>query len=409
MRDGHFPGAGGRPRGGRPHHSGQGRSPGLSRLKTLTVSAAATFAREVLESAIPAVWIEGEVTGWKRYSSGHCYFTLRDRNAQLRSVMFRLEAQRLPTDPEEGMKVRAFGTLTIYEKRGDFQFVVRELDASGEGGLWRLAYERLRKKLEAEGLLAAERKRPLPRYPQRVGVVTSPVGAVLQDILRVIGARAPWIRVVLSPARVQGEGAGTEIARAVSLFSRGRLADVVIVGRGGGSTEDLWAFNEEAVVRAVAACPVPVISAVGHETDTTLADLVADFRAATPSAAAEAAVPDGAVVTRHAAALRTRLVLSLRRSVEGRRGSAAWAGDRLRSSVDRYLLRRRERAARLAEKLDALSPLGALGRGFAVPLDERGRLLRRLADFRPGLPFGLRVVDGTVPSRVEPATEADNE
>ncbi|MGD8278173.1 MAG: exodeoxyribonuclease VII large subunit, partial [Gemmatimonadota bacterium] len=158
----------------------------------LTVSAATAFAREVLESGVPPLWIEGEVTGWKRYASGHCYFSLRDRSAQLRGVMFRLEAQRLPADPEEGMKVRAFGTVTIFEKRGDFQFVVRELEAAGGDGLWRLALERLHRKLEAEGLLAAERKRPLPRFPQTVGVVTSPVGAALQDILCVIEMRAPW-------------------------------------------------------------------------------------------------------------------------------------------------------------------------------------------------------------------------
>lgn len=378
--------------------------PGASgaRPRALTVSAATSFAREVLETGVPPLWIEGEVTGWKRYASGQCYFTLRDRSAQLRSVMFRLEAQRLPADPEEGMQVRALGSLTIYEKRGDFQFVVRELEASGAGGLWRVAFERLHRKLEAEGLLAEARKRPLPRFPETVGVVTSPVGAALQDILRVIAGRAPWTRVLLAPARVQGDGAADEIARAIALFARRRTADVVIVGRGGGSTEDLWAFNEETVVRAIAASPIPVISAVGHEIDVTLSDLVADWRAATPSAAAERAVPDREAVARHLGGLRQRLALSLRRSVEGRRHAAAWAGDRLHSGVGRFVARRRDRAGRIAEKLETLSPLAALRRGFAVPLDADGSVLRAASDFRPGAAFDLRVADGSVPCRVEP-------
>ena len=378
----------------------------MPRPRVLTVSAAASLAKDVLESGMPPVWIEGEVTGWKRSPAGHCYFTLRDRTAQLRSVMFRLEAQQLPADPGEGMQVRAFGTLTIFEKRGDFQFVVRELEASGAGGLWRVALERLHARLEAEGLLDARRKRPLPRFPQVVGVVTSPVGAALQDILRVVAARAPWTRIVLSPARVQGEGAGAEVARALSLFARRRLADVIIVGRGGGSAEDLWAFNEEIVVRAIAASPVPVISAVGHEIDVTLSDLVADFSAPTPSAAAEKAVPDRDAVSRHLGGLRERLALSLRRSVEARRHSASWAGDRLRAGAGRFLARRRERAGMLAGKLDALSPLAALRRGFAVPLGADGNVLRGTADFEPAMAFDLRVADGSVPCRVKDRPES---
>ena len=399
-------GRSGRDARARPAAPGPGGQRGVPRPRVLTVSAAASLAKDVLESGMPPLWIEGEVTGWKRSASGHCYFTLRDRTAQLRSVMFRLEAQQLPADPGEGMEVRAFGTLTIFEKRGDFQFVVRELEASGAGGLWRVALERLHRRLEAEGLLDARRKRPLPRFPQVVGVVTSPVGAALQDILRVVAARAPWTRIVLSPTRVQGEGAGAEVARALALFARRRLADVIIVGRGGGSAEDLWAFNEEIVVRAIAASPVPVISAVGHEIDLTLSDLVADFSAPTPSAAAEKAVPDRDAVSRHLGGLRERLALSLRRSVEARRQSASWAGDRLRAGAGRFLARRRERAGMLAGKLDALSPLAALRRGFAVPLGADGTVLRGKADFEPAMPFDLRVADGSVPCRVEDRPES---
>src|SRR5690606_18450659 len=237
----------------------------------IRVSEINSMAREILETAFPSLWIAGEVSGWKRHTSGHCYFTLRDELAQLRCVMFRADAQRLPTMPEEGMEVRVLGTLTLYERRGDLQCVVRELEGVGAGGLWRLAFERLRARLEAEGLLDPARKRPIPRHPRTVGIVTSPVGAALHDILRVIERRAPWTRIVLCPAKVQGDGAAEEIARAIELFGQTRAADVLIVGRGGGSVEDLWAFNEEVVARAIAASPIPIVSAVGHEVDYTIA------------------------------------------------------------------------------------------------------------------------------------------
>jgi exodeoxyribonuclease VII large subunit len=367
-----------------------------------TVSAVNALAKRLLETALPPLWVHGEVAGWKRHGpTGHCYFTLKDASAQLRSVMFRLDAQRLPTDPEEGMQVRALGTLTLYERRGEYQFVVRELEGRGVGGLWRLAFERLRARLEAEGLLDPARKRMLPRYPRAVGVVTSPVGAALHDILQVIRGRAPWTRVVLAPARVQGEGAAQDIARAIRLFYRPGVADVLIVGRGGGSVEDLWAFNEEPVARAIAECPIPVISAVGHEVDITIADLVADVRAPTPSAAAERAVPDTVAVARELAGLRARLDGAARRVLNSRRASLTdgrvWLADAAHIGIER----RRERLGTLAHRLDALSPLGALRRGFAVPLGSDGKILRGRDAFTPGEPVQLRVVDGTVVLRTE--------
>jgi exodeoxyribonuclease VII large subunit len=384
------------------------RGPGGWQLRTpghesYAVSAVNALARELLEHGLPPLWVHGEITGWKRHPNGHCYFTLRDRRAQLRAVMFRLEAQRLPTDPDDGMEVRALGTVTLYEKKGDFQFVVRELEAVRAGGLWRLAFERLRTKLEAEGLLAPERKRAIPRFPTAVGVVTSPVGAALQDILRVIGTRAPWTRVLLSPARVQGEGAALDIARAIHGLDRSGLCQVLIVGRGGGGAEDLWAFNEEVVARAIAASRVPVISAIGHEVDVTIADLVADWRAATPSAAAERAVPDGEAVLRELAALRGRLGTALRRSVIARRDRLGRLASELRAATAALMSRQRDRITHLGHRLDALSPLSALGRGYAVPLDYDGRILRRTADFVRGAPFRLRVVDGSVGCRVDEA------
>ncbi len=367
-----------------------------------TVSAVNALARRVIESSLPPLWVHGEVAGWKRHApTGHCYFTLKDAAAQLRAVMFRLDAQRLPTDPEDGMQVRALGTLTLYEKRGEYQFVVREMEGRGAGGLWRLAFERLRARLEAEGLLDPARKRSLPRHPQTVGVVTSPVGAALHDVLHVIRSRAPWTRVVFAPARVQGDGAALDIARAIRLFYRRGVADVLIVGRGGGSVEDLWAFNEEPVARAIADCPIPIISAVGHEVDVTIADLVADVRAPTPSAAAERAVPDAAAVGRELESLRLRLVASTRRAAAGRRDALEEAGAWLGAAARSTLARRRERLFSSGQRLDALSPLAALRRGFAVPMAEGGSILRTTAAFSAGSPVRLRVVDGTVRLRTE--------
>ena len=239
--------------------------------------------RGLLEFEFPPLYVAGEVANWKRASSGHCYFTLKDEAAQLRCVMWRSDATRLPIDPEEGMRVRAFGSATLYEARGDFQLNVRSLEGEGEAGLWKLAFEKLRARLEAEGLLDPARRRPIPAFPRSVGVVTSLSGAALRDILTVIGRRAPWTRVVLYGTRVQGEGASLEIAAAIGKLGGSGEVDLLIVGRGGGSIEDLWAFNEEPVARAIAECPVPVISAVGHETDVTIADLVADLRAPTPT------------------------------------------------------------------------------------------------------------------------------
>jgi exodeoxyribonuclease VII large subunit len=383
-----------------------------------TVAQVNRAVRNLLEGTIPPFWVSGEVGGWTRARSGHCYFTLKDRQAQIRGVMWRTEAERLPTDPDEGMEVKVFGSLTLYEGRGEYQLVARVVEAGGAEGLWKLAFERLRKKLDAEGLLALERKRPLPRCPATVGVVTSTSGAALKDILTTIRRRAPWTRVVVRNARVQGDGAALEVAEAVRALARSGLVDVLIVGRGGGSIEDLWAFNEEPVARAIAASPVPVISAVGHEVDVTISDLVADVRAATPSAAAEAAVHGSAQVLdglrrlpprlsrglQSAAARRKRALVDERAAlfrtfqthVARRRLRLERTGERLEKVVRWTLERRRQRLIASAGKLDALSPLATLRRGFSVALAPDGRVLRRIVDFTEGTPFTLRVQDGRV-------------
>jgi len=378
--------------------------------------------RRLLEDTIESLWISGEVANWTRTRSGHCYFTLKDEQSQLRSVMFKTEAETLPADPEEGTTVRAFGGLTLYEARGEYQLVVRRLEAQDAEGLWRQAFERLRLELEAEGLLAPERKRALPRFPKAVGVVTSLAGAALADILTVVRRRAPWTRVVVRGARVQGEGSGDEVAEAITALGGSGLVDVLIVGRGGGSLEDLWAFNEEVVARAIVACPVPVISAVGHEVDVTISDLVADVRAPTPSAGAEAAVEDGEGLsdalgvtrTRMSGALRAitfrrREVLGvrlgqLRRSgvglVQPRREAVSRTGDRMESAVRGIATLKKARLTEVAGKMDVLSPLATLGRGYALPQDASGRILRTVEAFEKGDRFSLRVSDGSVPCEV---------
>jgi exodeoxyribonuclease VII large subunit len=389
-----------------PDPSGPAETPGR---RAYSVSDVNRLVRQLLEGRVPPLWVAGEVTNWKRYASGHCYFSLRDAQAQLRCVMFRTEAAQLPTDPEEGMKVRALGRVTVYEKRGDFQLIVDVLEGEGGDGLWRLAFERLRAKLEAEGLLAPDRKRPLPRYPRRVGVVTSAAGAALHDILQVMERRAPWTTVVLCPARVQGDGAAEEVARALRTVGRSGDVDVVIVGRGGGSVEDLWAFNEEVVARAIAECPVPVVSAVGHEVDVTIADLVADLRAPTPSAAAEHVAPDGEGVRRAVALGRDRMVAALRRRVSDMERDVQSLGGGLRVGMEQLIRSRTERLSRAAGRLEALSPLSALARGYAVPQDADGKVLRRTSDFEADSPFRLRVVDGRVHAVVDRVEREDDD
>jgi exodeoxyribonuclease VII large subunit len=397
--------------------SGEG-APTEEGPRVWSVSQVNRAVRSLLESTVDPLWVGGEVANWTRARSGHCYFTLKDDSAQLRCVMWDRHARELPTDPEEGMQVRAFGGLTLYEARGEFQMGVVRLEAEGAEGLWRLAFEKLRKKLEAEGLLDAARKRPVPRYPARVGVVTSPTGAALHDILHVLRRRAPWTEVVVSGSRVQGEGASAEIAAALEHLWRNVACDVVIVGRGGGSIEDLWAFNEEPVARAIVACPVPVVSAVGHEVDVTISDLVADLRAPTPSAGAEAVAPDGAALREQLARIPERLARGLRgtvhrrregledrlarlgRAMERRLGPLRQTVDlgtaRLERAMRTRLDRHRERLAGLAGKLEALSPLSVLERGYAVARTDEGRVLRTVEDFPEGSTFNLRVVDGTV-------------
>ena len=351
--------------------------------------------RQVLESSFEPLWVRGEIGRWRRHSSGHCYFTLRDRDAQVDCVMFRSDARGLPTDPDDGMEVCAFGRLTLYPAGGKYQVVVRALEAGGDG-LWRLAFERLRMALAAEGLLDPGRKRALPEVPRRVAVVTSRSGAALRDIIAVVQRRAPWTQIVVSNCRVQGREAAPEIVEALERVARDGSCDVVIVTRGGGSVEDLWAFNEEVVARAIATCPIPVVSAVGHEIDVSIADLVADHRAATPSAAAETVVPEIGVLLARLQGLKESLTSALRNVVRRGWDSAEDGRGRLVESMREVLAARARQLSLLSTRLDALSPLATLGRGYAVPLDDEGTVLRRGSMFEIGARFDLRVVDASI-------------
>lgn len=385
--------------------------------------------RGLLDSSVEPLWIGGEIGSWTRSRAGHCYFTLKDDRAQLRGVLFARDAAALPTEPDEGTKVRVHGTLTLYEARGEFQLVATKVEAEGADGLWRKAFEELRARLEAEGLLADDRKRPVPRYPRCIGVVTSPTGAALRDITSVLARRSPWSRVVLAGSRVQGEGASLEVADALRRLEASGLPDVIIVGRGGGSVEDLWAFNEEPVARAIAECSVPVVSAVGHEVDVTISDLVADLRAPTPSAAAEAVAPDGPALRaqlqrmpeRLGRALRrtasrpgvevadrlARLIRAMERRIDPARRSLALGRDRLDRGMTGVHTARRSSLATMAGRLEALSPLATLSRGYSVARSADRTVLRTVADFTPGATFHLRVTDGTVDAVVDDIHETD--
>ncbi|MFW5824439.1 MAG: exodeoxyribonuclease VII large subunit, partial [Marinobacter sp.] len=261
------------------------------RPRALTVSELARQVRHLLESSFMQVWVEGELSSLSRPSSGHWYFSLKDQRAQVRCAMFRGFNQRVRPLPKEGDQVRIRGRVSLYESRGDFQIIVEHMEPAGLGALQQ-AFDALKARLQAEGLFAPERKKPLPAMPRHIGVVTSPTGAAIHDILIVLGRRCPGIPVTLYPTPVQGQTATASIVAAIQRAVRHGQADVLIIGRGGGSLEDLWCFNEEAVARAIAACPIPTVSAVGHEVDVTIADFVADLRAPTPSAAAEKISPD---------------------------------------------------------------------------------------------------------------------
>jgi exodeoxyribonuclease VII large subunit len=367
--------------------------------KIWTVSEINRAVREILEDTFDRVWVEGEVSNYRLYPSGHAYFSLKDSDGQLSSAIFRFATRGIRFEVKDGLAVLALGEVTLYEKRGQYQFVVEKMEPKGKGAL-QLAYEQLREKLEKEGLFDEDRKKPLPALPRRVGIVTSPKGAAVRDIINVLTRRFAGIGIVINPVRVQGDGAAEEIAAAVDEFNVMADVDVLIVGRGGGSMEDLWAFNEEVVARSLAASAIPVISAVGHEIDFTIADFVADMRAPTPSAAAELVVESRENLAAAAGGLRRHLAAAASRSLERAR-------HRLESlAVHRMIGDTRRRLRDLSQLADDLDE--GLREASMELLEERRRFLSGLREAlthlsprsRQGL---LRERLGNASARVETA------
>lgn len=390
--------------------------------KIYTVSEISRLIRNILEDSFPVLWIEGEVSNYRPHYSGHLYFTLKDPDAQISCVMWRTRAASLAMDLEDGQNVRIFGNIRVYEKGGRYQIDVLRIEPAGLGQL-QIRFEQLKQKLNEEGLFDPDHKKPLPRFPASIGIITSPTGAAIQDILSVLSRRSPSTRLVVSGVKVQGDGAAQEIAAALKSMDLSKEADVIIVGRGGGSLEDLWPFNEEIVARAIFACDTPVISAVGHEIDFTISDFVADIRAATPSAAAEIVVPGDDELRQMLSSLRQNLNRILFEHISRRRTQLenykrthafrqpeniirqlAQRVDELsyrlnlisRNRIDRYHMQ----LEKIRNQINALNPENVLKRGFSMTiLDDH--LVTSVAQVNAGDDIVIRLQDGHINSKVK--------
>ena len=397
--------------------------------QTLTVTQLNNRIKDLLalDPLLADVCVRGELSNYKIYPSGHHYFTLKDSESSLRCVMFKSSAVKLRFRPENGMSVTAFGRVSVYPRDGAYQLYCSALMPEGTGDL-QVAFEQLKAKLSAEGLFDSAHKKPLPQFPARIAIITSPAGAAVHDMIRILGHRWPMTKLLLLPVRVQGSEAPVEIAGAIRYANEFRVADLIITGRGGGSIEDLWAFNDERVARAIYASEIPVISAVGHEPDVTISDYVADRRASTPSNAAEIAVPDRnemldvlrAYDIRSAQAM-TKMLDRLKERLNGlktkrvlsdpsvyiddRRIELDHARDRLISAQERAISGKKQNYVRLAASLDAMSPLRVLSRGYAIAAKEDGEPVRSIHQLEAGGRFSLRLRDGSADCRVENVTD----
>ena len=379
-----------------------------------TVSQINGYLKKLLDNnaILNDIWIKGEISNFKLHYSGHMYITLKDEGGVLKSVMFKSAASHLVFMPEDGMKVLARGRISVYEAGGSYQLYISEMIPDGVGALY-AAYEQLKKRLGEEGLFDEEHKKPIPPYPEKVGVITATTGAAVRDIINVITRRYPYAEIIIYPSLVQGEGAAPNIVEGIEYFNRTKLVDTLIVGRGGGSIEDLWAFNEEIVARAIYESEIPIISAVGHETDFTIADFVADLRAPTPSAAAEIAVPSQLEILAKIGMLEQRMKKSLTSAVQNKRlmldslrlrdprekiadyyVSIDNMSKQLQNAFKIKLISEREKLGKLCAKLDALSPLQVMARGYAIATDVDGCVVKSAAQLESGDEFDLRFSDG---------------
>ena len=392
--------------------------------QALSVSQLNQYIKDLMDAdpILDQICVRGELSNYKIYPSGHHYFTLKDAESSLRGVMFRSHASRLRFRPESGMSVTVWGKVSVFPRDGAYQLYAAAISPEGAGDL-QVAFEQRKEQLAKEGLFDPAHKKSLPRFPRRIAVITRGVGAAVRDIIRILGQRWPLAEVLVLPVRVQGAEAPPEIAGAIRYANRWNIADLIITGRGGGSIEDLWAFNEEAVARAIYDSDIPVISAVGHEPDVTIADFVADLRASTPSNAAELAVPDIREIRQQLTSwdqrmetalekrlqnLRSRLtdlqqrrvLQSPQRYLDQKRQELDYLQSKLLSGAERKLAEARQRQTALAAKLDALSPLKVLGRGYALAADTAGRLLRDPAQVCPGDTVNLRLEKGSLRCQV---------
>lgn len=395
-------------------------------MRIITVTELTSYIKGIFENdrLLTGLWVKGEISNFKKAGSGHMYFTLKDSSSCIRSVMFRTRALRLLFSPENGMAVRVRGYVSVYERDGNYQLYAEEMEPDGVGALY-VAFEQLKEKLYREGLFDQARKRRIPRLPKSIGIVTSPTGAAVRDMVEIIRRRWPGARIVLTPVTVQGETAPGEVARGIRMLNALGEVDVIIVGRGGGSLEELWAFNTEEVARGIYMSSVPVISAVGHETDYTIADMVADLRAPTPSAAAELVVPVKADLARTLESYRIRMSRAMgerlgtcrlrldkclqspvfRRPVEKICGTRSMAVDTLARHLTRtmggVMTSRRGNLAGLAGRLNTLSPLATMARGYSVCIAEKtGELLRDTSGIKPGDSVRVELYRGSIKCEV---------
>ena len=393
--------------------------------QSLTVSELNNLIKTLIdcEPMLNKVCVRGELSNYKIYPSGHHYFTLKDSESSLRCVIFKSSASKLRFRPESGMGVTAFGRVSVFSRDGAYQLYCTDLIPEGTGDL-QIAFEQLKAKLASEGLFDPEHKKQLPPFPKKIAIITSSAGAAVHDMIRILGKRWPMTKVILLPVRVQGVEAPPEIAGAIRYANKHKIADIIITGRGGGSIEDLWAFNDERVARAIYDSELPVISAVGHEPDVTISDYVADVRASTPSNAAEIAVPNAADMRellenlgiRQSQAVRKKMItisskleeLKKRRVlqtpmayVDSKRAEFDYVKDKFIAAADRSNSAKRRDFVRLAASLDAMSPLKVLGRGYAIAADIRGELVRSIDDVKPDDKLRLCVNDGIIKCRVE--------
>ena len=390
----------------------------------LTITALNEYLKQRFEadSNLASIYLKGEISNFTNHKSGHFYFTLKDETGTLKSVMFRSSAAKLTFMPENGMKVIAHGRVSVFVRDGQYVFYCDRLEPDGIGALY-LAYEQLKKKLTAEGLFAPERKKRLPKIPTRVGVITSPTGAAVRDIINVTKRRFPFAKIVLYPALVQGADAAPDLIRGVRLMNDKMCADVIIIGRGGGSIEDLWAFNNEELARTICASRIPVISAVGHETDFTICDFAADLRAPTPSAAAEIAVPETSELQRKIGNITDRMLLLLGNNIKSQRkrieelssrrvlNSPGYIVDDRRMAVlslaremesaQKLLLGdKKQKFISLTAKLEALNPMSVISRGYSAVFADDGKLIKSINDIEIGDDFSFMTTDGKVSGKV---------